>query len=131
MTEPMAEQQAPVCPRPPDRVSYVRCQRCERPVCPECQRPAAVGVQCVDCVRQQSKGVRPARTMFGGLASQGRPVVTLTIMGLCGGLFVLQWGTQDRVTNALAFFPSLAVAEPYRFLTAAFLHSTGFLLHIA
>ena len=50
MTEPMAEQPAPVCPRHPDRVSYVRCQRCGRPTCPECQRPAAVGVQCVDCV---------------------------------------------------------------------------------
>ncbi|MEX0914073.1 MAG: B-box zinc finger protein, partial [Demequina sp.] len=31
--------QAPTCPRHPDRVSYVRCQRCERPTCPECQRP--------------------------------------------------------------------------------------------
>jgi membrane associated rhomboid family serine protease len=120
----------PVCPRHPDRVSYVRCQRCERPVCPECQRPAPVGVQCVDCVREQARGSRAARTVFGGIASQGRPVVTLTIIGLCVGLFVLQLGTQDRVTEELAFFPPLAVAEPYRFLTAAFLHSTAFLLHI-
>lgn len=128
---PQATEQLPVCPRHPDRVSYVRCQRCERPVCPECQRPAAVGVQCVDCVRQQGRGTRAARTVFGGIASQGRPVVTLTIIGLCIGLFVLQWGTQDQVTEKLAFYPPLAVAEPYRFLTAAFLHSTGFLLHIA
>ena len=40
----------PVCPRHPDRISYVSCQRCGRPVCPECQRSAAVGVHCVDCV---------------------------------------------------------------------------------
>src|SRR3954454_9590840 len=125
-----ATEQVPVCPRHPDRVSYVRCQRCERPVCPECQRPAAVGVQCVDCVRQQSRGTRAARTVFGGLASRGRPVVTLTIMSICIGLFLLQWGTQDRVTEKLAFYPPLAIAEPYRFLTAAFLHSTSFLLHI-
>jgi membrane associated rhomboid family serine protease len=128
---PQATQQAPVCPRHPDRVSYVRCQRCERPVCPECQRPAPVGVQCVDCVRQQARGTRAVRTVFGGLASQGRPVVTLTVVGLCVGLFLLQWGTQDRVTEELAFYAPLAIAEPYRFLTAAFLHSTGFLLHIA
>jgi membrane associated rhomboid family serine protease len=69
--------------------------------------------------------------MFGGLASQGRPVVTLTIMVVCVAVFLLQMGTQDRVTDQLAFFPQLAVADPYRFLTAAFLHSTSFLLHIA
>ena len=125
-----AAEHVPVCPRHPDRVSYVRCQRCERPVCPECQRPAAVGVQCIDCVRQQARGRRPARTVFGGLASSGRPVVTLTIMGICIGLFVLQWGTQDGVTRALDFYPPLAIAEPYRFITSAFLHSTSFLLHI-
>jgi membrane associated rhomboid family serine protease len=126
-----ATEQVPVCPRHPDRVSYVRCQRCERPVCPECQRPAAVGVQCVDCVRQQARGSRAARTVFGGLASQGRPVVTLTIIGLCVGLFLLQWGTGNRVTEQLDFYAPLAIAEPWRFLSAAFLHSTSFLLHIA
>jgi membrane associated rhomboid family serine protease len=128
---PQATEQLPVCPRHPDRVSYVRCQRCERPVCPECQRPAPVGVQCVDCVRQQARGTRTARTVFGGLASQGRPVVTLTVVGVCVALFLLQYATGDRVTAELAFYPPLAIAEPYRFLTAAFLHSTGFLLHIA
>ena len=125
-----ATEQVPVCPRHADRISYVRCQRCERPVCPECQRPAAVGVQCVDCVREQSRGRRQARTVFGGLASDGRPVVTITIMVICVVLFLLQWGTQDAVTRALDFYPPVAVAEPYRFLTSAFLHSTSFLLHI-
>jgi membrane associated rhomboid family serine protease len=125
-----AAEQAPVCPRHPDRVSYVRCQRCERPVCPECQRPAPVGVQCVDCLRQQARGRRPARTVFGGLASDTRPVVTLTIMVVCIGVFALQLVTQDAVTRALDFYPPLAIAQPYRFLTSAFLHSTSFLLHI-
>ncbi len=125
-----APQETPVCPRHPDRPSYVRCQRCERPVCPECQRPAPVGVQCVDCVRQQARGGRVARTMFGGLPTNGRPVVTQAIMVACVGLFLLQIATQDSVTRQLDFFPPEAIAQPYRFVTSAFLHSTAFLPHI-
>jgi membrane associated rhomboid family serine protease len=124
-------EQAPVCPRHPDRVAYVRCQRCERPVCPECQRPAAVGVQCVDCVRAQSRGARSARTVFGGAAGSGRPVVTQAIIAVCVVMFALQYLSQDRVTFALSFYPPQAVNQPYRFRTAAFLHSTSFILHIA
>ncbi len=120
----------PVCPRHPDRESYVRCQRCERPVCPECQRPAAVGVQCVDCVREQSRGMPTARTVFGGRAGADRPVVTQVIIGLCAVAFVLQF-VGPQVTERFAFAPPLALSEPWRFLSAAFLHSTGFLLHIA
>ncbi|MGM7666942.1 rhomboid family intramembrane serine protease [Microbacterium sp. A93] len=44
-----AGRQLPVCPRHPDRPSFIRCQRCGHPACPECQRPAAVGIHCVDC----------------------------------------------------------------------------------
>src|SRR5450756_1460746 len=84
MSEPAPVQAEPVCPRHPDRVSYVRCQRCGRPTCPECQRPAAVGVQCIDCVREGQKSMRMPRTQFGARVSQdGRPVVTLTIIGIC------------------------------------------------
>jgi membrane associated rhomboid family serine protease len=120
----------PVCPRHPGVVSYVRCQRCERPVCPACQRPAAVGVQCVDCVRDQARTVRAPRTVFGGRpGGLGRPVVTQLIIVACVGVFVLQW-LSGEVTSELAFTPSQAVAQPYRFLTAAFLHSPTFLLHI-
>ena len=126
-----AVEQVPVCPRHPDRVSYVRCQRCERPVCPECQRPAAVGVQCVDCVREQAKGTRSARTVFGGTAGSGRPIVTQVIIGLCVAVFVLQYASGNRVTLDLSFYPPAAVIQPYRFLTSAFLHSTSFVLHIA
>ena len=88
-------------------------------------------MQCVDCVRAQSRGTRSARTVFGGAAGSGRPVVTLAIIAVCVVMFALQYLSHDRVTEALAFYPQLAVAEPYRFLTAAFLHSTSFILHIA
>ncbi|GAB3594159.1 hypothetical protein GCM10027446_17610 [Angustibacter peucedani] len=121
----------PVCPRHPDRVAYVRCQRCGRPVCPECQRPAAVGVQCVDCVREQAKTMRTGRTVFGGRVGTGRPVVTYALIGACVAVFLLQLVPGLDITSRFAFAPDVAEAEPWRFLTAAFLHSTSFIPHIA
>ncbi|HEY6798703.1 MAG TPA: rhomboid family intramembrane serine protease, partial [Kineosporiaceae bacterium] len=116
-------------PRHPGEVSYVRCQRCERPVCPACQRPAAVGVQCVDCVRADARSGRVTRTVFGARAGTGRPLVTQAIIAACVIVYLFQWGDQ-RVTTQLSFVPVEAVAEPYRFITAAFLHSPSFVLHI-
>lgn len=114
----------PVCPRHPDRVSYVRCQRCERPVCAECQRPAAVGVHCVDCVREAARTAPVRRTVFGAPVRQGRPVVTLTLIGLCLASYVLQWVLGWSWTGLLAFQPAAALVQPWRFVTAAFVHST-------
>jgi membrane associated rhomboid family serine protease len=132
MTQPQpgpAPTPPPVCPRHPDRIAYVRCQRCGRPTCPECQRPAAVGIQCVDCVREGQRAQRPARTAFGGRITGGRPVVTLTLIGLCVLSYVLQQ-VSDRWTIDLAFVPFLGETEPWRFLTSAFLHSPSSLFHI-
>ncbi|PWJ55750.1 Membrane associated serine protease, rhomboid family [Quadrisphaera granulorum] len=126
---PQAPGQDPTCPRHPDRVSYVRCQRCERPTCPECQRAAAVGIQCVDCVREGSRGVREARTAFGATLRRGRPVVTLTMIGICVVVYLFQASVAPGLPFFFGFRPFLAAAEPWRFLTAAFLH--GQLLHIA
>src|SRR5450755_1994294 len=121
----------PVCPRHPGRESYVRCQRCERPVCPECQRPAAVGLQCVDYVRQQAGGGRAVRTVFGGrVARSQRPVITMSMIVLCVAVFALHLLGGDQVTTDLEFFAPYALSQPYRFLTSAFLHSPTFLPHI-
>lgn len=116
----------PVCPRHPDRESYVRCQRCHRPTCPQCQRQAAVGVQCVDCAAAGTAGIRSARTVFGGRARQGeQPYVTYGLIGLCVVVNLLQRVPGLDVTNDFAFAPALAADEPWRYLTAAFLHATA------
>lgn len=118
----------PTCPRHPDRVSYVRCQRCGRPVCPECQRPAPVGVQCVDCVEAARRTAPVYRTVLGGRARRGGPVVTTSIIAVCVAIFLLS-RIFPAVTSALIFAPVIGSLQPYRFLTTAFLHA-GF-LHIA
>lgn len=118
-----------VCPRHPDREAYVRCQRCLRLACPECQRPAAVGIQCVDCVKAAAKASPQARTIFGGRATDGTPVVTYAIIAICAAVFVAQVASSS-VTREFAFLPALGWTEPWRFFTAAFLHSPTFYGHI-
>jgi membrane associated rhomboid family serine protease len=132
--EPSA--QIPVCPRHPDRPAYVRCQRCGRPACPDCQRAAAVGFQCVDCVNETKRTTPGVKTVYGGAVAAGKPLVTFIIIGLCALIYVLQWLLpNDGMYQELAFAsvyaaPEFGVFEPWRMLTSAFLHSQGFILHI-
>ncbi|CAM2889471.1 rhomboid family intramembrane serine protease [Actinomyces slackii] len=118
---------APTCPRHPGTVAYVSCQRCDRPVCPACQVPSAVGVHCVDCARAASSRRRGARTVLGATPGQGS-LVSTTLIGLClvtyGAQFVI-----PSLTTQLGFAPVVAVVEPWRFLTTAFLH--GGIMHLA
>lgn len=135
---PAAEPSAdiPVCPRHPDRPSYVRCQRCGRPACPECQRAAAVGFQCIDCVNEMKRSTPAVRSVYGGAVATGRPLATYVLIGLCALVYVLQWLIPgDVVENQLAFAsvyaaPQYGAFEPWRMLTSAFVHSQGFVLHI-
>ena len=120
-THSSAEQAPPVCPRHPDTVAYVRCQRCERPTCPACQVPSTVGVHCVDCARQSQAGRRQARTLLGGTVVSGA-VVTKVLIGLCVAAYAIQI-LVPALDFQLAFVPELAASEPWRFLTTAFLHA--------
>jgi membrane associated rhomboid family serine protease len=132
--EPSA--QVPVCPRHPDRPSYVRCQRCGRPACPDCQRAAAVGFQCIDCVNETRRTTPEVRTVYGGAVATGRPMVTFAIIAVCAVLQLLQFLIPNQgVYQALAFAniyaePKYGEFEPWRMLTSAFLHSPDNLLHI-
>ncbi|TLM82576.1 rhomboid family intramembrane serine protease [Pseudarthrobacter sp. NamE5] len=132
--EPSA--QVPVCPRHPDRPSYVRCQRCGRPACPDCQRAAAVGFQCVDCVNETKRSTPEVRTVYGGAVASGKPVVTFGIIAACLVVYALQWLIPGQAVyeqfayNNIFATPQYGVFEPWRMLTAAFLHSPDSLLHI-
>ena len=132
--EPSA--QVPVCPRHPDRPSYVRCQRCGRPACPDCQRAAAVGFQCIDCVNETRRSTPEVRTVYGGAVATGKPLVTFGIIAACVVVYALQMLIPgDFVYKQFAYnnvfaAPQYGAFEPWRMLTSAFLHSPDSLLHI-
>jgi membrane associated rhomboid family serine protease len=70
------------------------------------------------------------RTQFGAPVTQGgRPQVTVSIIGICVVVWLLQKASPP-FSDALEFWPPAARSEPWRFLTSAFEHSPGQLLHI-
>ena len=72
----------PTCYRHPGRETYIRCQRCERPICPDCMHEAAVGFQCPECVAEGRKTVREARGAYGGKRSTNPGLTSLVLIGI-------------------------------------------------
>jgi len=140
---------APVCYRHGDRETYVRCVRCDRPICPDCMNSASVGFQCPDCVREGNRGIREARTPFGGKVAVNAKQMTIGLVGLNVAVFLLVAATNPAALSggvvtslherfALIGGPVLSGGhvlagvsggEYYRLITSAFLHY-GF-VHIA
>ncbi|WP_347686807.1 rhomboid family intramembrane serine protease [Mycobacterium sp. B14F4] len=111
----------PTCYRHPDRVTYVRCARCNRYICGECMRDAAVGHQCVDCVNAGAKSVRQVRTQFGGVPS-AKPMVTYVLIGINVVMFALQFLVPGFQRELVLQSYVVADGDLYRFVTSAFLH---------
>lgn len=80
MSEP--GEPGPTCYRHPDRETWIRCQRCERPICPHCMEPAAVGFQCPDCVRQGHRTTRQGRGTYGGARSANPALTSMVLIGM-------------------------------------------------
>jgi membrane associated rhomboid family serine protease len=79
-TEQGASPVVPVCYRHPKRETYLRCVRCDRPICPDCLREAPVGYQCPECVAEGRRTVRRGRTIFGGSTSGSLGYATKTLI---------------------------------------------------
>jgi membrane associated rhomboid family serine protease len=131
VTEPAAVDQR--CYRHPDREAYISCQRCERLICPECMRDAAVGFQCPECIAEGRKSVRAPRTVVGGAISMQAGAVSMVLLGINVVVYLLQLATEGNVNSVfqLGAMQGDAVSEGdyWRLLTAAFLH--GSILHVA
>jgi membrane associated rhomboid family serine protease len=131
------------CYRHPDRETFVKCQRCGRPICGECQTLAPVGVHCPECVRvargSAASSVRPLGRRFANALrpSNGRPIVTYTIIGLNVIVFILELLTGNPVmgngsgaiANVLAYAPGDILHSPWTIVTYAFVHAS--LIHLA
>lgn len=117
----------PVCPRHPEQVTYVRCQRCDRPACPQCQVPSAVGVHCVDCARRNASSRRGVSSLLGGRAITDA-LVTKGLVVACVTIYLVQMALPSLGAQ-FAFVPAVASSQPWRFMTTAFLHAS--LMHLA
>src|ERR1700761_2386097 len=123
----------PTCFRHPGRETWVSCVRCGRHACPDCLRDAAVGQQCVECVRGAGQGAgsgaRAARTVFGGRPSR-TAAVTWTIVAVNILLYLVELAHQSLASDwwMLGYAQSpdgsmhgVAASEWYRLITSAFL----------
>lgn len=111
-----------VCYRHPDRPAGVRCQRCDRPICPQCMNSASVGFQCPNCFSEGVKSVPRTRTSFGGIQRGNPQFVTISLMAINVLVFIGVHVGSDRVVDDLVLIPFLVDSEPWRLLTSAFTH---------
>ncbi|MFJ5777241.1 rhomboid family intramembrane serine protease [Streptomyces sp. NPDC093094] len=91
-----AESAVTTCYRHTQVECYVRCTRCDRFICPDCMREAAVGHHCPDCVKEGARSVRRARTVFGG-AVTATPVVTYALIALNVLVYLAQLARPELV----------------------------------
>jgi membrane associated rhomboid family serine protease len=111
-----------VCYRHPDRPAGVRCQRCDRPICPSCMNSAAVGFQCPSCFNEGVKSVPRTRTSLGGIQRGNPQVVTISLLAINVLVFIAVRTGSSRIVNDLVLVPVLVDSEPWRLLTSAFTH---------
>lgn len=147
------------CYRHPDRPTGIGCQRCGRPICPECVRPAAVGFQCPECAAEQAPVSYPARTpqrrspfatapvtsallalnvavwvailVTGQYRSWLVNVLALQPEGVCTvrGVDYVQVSPAQCLQAGGAYYAGVAEGAVWQLLTSAFTHVS--LVHIA
>ena len=87
----VADDDAMYCYRHPDRETYVRCGRCDRPICTSCAMQGPVGFRCKQCgtlANDPLTKIAPTHAVLGtAVAFAGGIVIGLITGGL--GLFTI------------------------------------------
>lgn len=124
------------CYRHPDHPAGVVCQRCDRPICPQCMHQASVGFHCPECTRAG------AQRVYTPQALRTAPRLAQVLIGINVAVFVLgvvlTGGSALSGRSELINDGGLIAATPnfvgtlvpvgvgdgewYRILTSGFLH---------
>jgi membrane associated rhomboid family serine protease len=91
----------PTCYRHPGRETWIRCQRCDRPICPDCMRDAAVGFQCPHCVAEGARSTRQGRSAYGGRRSSNPAATSLVLIALNAAVWLLVRATGTGLSSPL------------------------------
>src|SRR5205809_3343408 len=78
-TEP-EERATMQCARHPQVETFVRCGKCDQPICPDCMVSGPVGVRCRECARQNLDAIMrgsPRQYLLGALGA----VATALLLG--------------------------------------------------
>jgi membrane associated rhomboid family serine protease len=111
------------CYRHPDRRAGVVCQRCDRPICPDCMHQASVGFHCPECAKAGAQRVlRPDQLI-------SRPVVVVALVAINATVFLWDMvAPADLNFEGGLFGPFVALGDWWRVITSGFLHVS--LIHV-
>lgn len=104
----MSTETTPYCYRHPNRETHIRCQRCGRPICPDCMNQAAVGFQCPSCVSEGRKTSRQPTTAYGGRPSRNPARTSQVLIAINVAVWLLinaTGGPGSAWLNRLAITP--------------------------
>ncbi|HEY7702460.1 MAG TPA: hypothetical protein VIB02_09135, partial [Candidatus Limnocylindrales bacterium] len=104
VTADLSDQPPPLyCYRHPDRETWVRCGRCDQPICTKCSMQGPVGLRCKTCgtpSRDALASLRPSQVAIGLAIAGG--------LGAAVGYFSSQFGFFMII---IGFFAGTFVAE--------------------
>jgi hypothetical protein len=114
------------CANHPQRETYLRCNRCEKPICSQCAVSTPTGYRCKECVRGQQKVYATATAIdypiavviAGVLSFIGSLIATvigffIIIIGPVIGLIVtevIRWSVKKRRSPSLFLVAAISAA---------------------